>query len=392
VPQTTPPSDAAHQQHTAAAGFMEIAGLPLHSWITAGVTLAILVLVYILLRFVIGRQLKRLAARTSTQWDDIAVGALERLRLWLIGPALVYAAAQSLNLSTDNALLKDLKVLAMIGVGVQILLSAQSAIDASIQVLLKRARTHDGLPDPTLASSASVLRIVAIAVIGVLVILLALDNLGFSITSLITGLGIGGVAVALAVQNILGDLFASVSILLDKPFVVGDSIQVGDKSGTVERIGIKTTRVRATTGEELIFANTDLLTSRVQNFKRMRERRVSFIVQLVYDTAPDKLTRMPGIVRSAVEAQQNVRFDRCHFRSFGANGLEFECVYFVLTPSYTAYMDAQQAINLDITRGCAAGSMQIAPNGQPFARATPAPPQSTSTTLGPKPPTPEQKG
>jgi small-conductance mechanosensitive channel len=177
---------------------------------------------------------------------------------------------------------------------------------------------------------------------------LALDNLGVNVTALVAGLGVGGVAVALAVQNILGDLFASLSIVLDKPFVLGDFIIVGELLGAVENIGIKTTRVRSLSGEQLIFSNNDLLNSRIRNFGRMAERRVVFQLGVVYGTPKAKLEQIPAIIRSAIEAQQQTRFDRSHFAGYGDFSLDFENVYYVLDRDYNVYMDIQQAINLEI--------------------------------------------
>jgi len=345
---------------------------PPHVWIEAGATLAVLLLVIWVMRtWVLGR-LEKLTAKTPGKWDDVIVEVLQRIHVWLIFPALLYAATQAPQdpaLELPGALIKGLRLAALIGVGVQLLISAQRIIDASLQAVLRRSRTQDGGPDPTLATSLGIIRVIIVGAIGIVVVLVTLDNLGFEVKSLLTGLGIGGIAIALAVQNILGDLFGSLTIVLDKPFVVGDSIQVGDKSGTVERIGIKTTRVRAQSGEELIFANSDLLTSRVQNFKRMRERRVSFVIALVYDIAPDKIAKAPGLIKAAVEKQPELRFDRSHLRSFGLNGLEIESVYFVRSADYMAYMDAQQAINLEILREFIAAGIEFAPNGQPFSRA-----------------------
>jgi small-conductance mechanosensitive channel len=177
---------------------------------------------------------------------------------------------------------------------------------------------------------------------------LALDNLGIEVTALIAGLGIGGIAVALATQNILGDLFASLLIVLDKPFVLGDFIVVGDFVGHVEKIGLKTTRLRSLSGEQLVVSNNDLLQSRLRNFKRMIERRVLFTVGVTYDTPLEKLAAVPGMIREIIESQPDVRFDRSHFKEFGSYSLNFETVYFVLSPEFGRYMDRQQAINLAI--------------------------------------------
>ena len=178
--------------------------------------------------------------------------------------------------------------------------------------------------------------------------LLALDNMGVDISTLVTGLGVGGVAVALAVQNVLGDLFASLSIVLDKPFVIGDFLAVGDLVGNVEQIGLKTTRVRSLSGEQLIFSNADLLQSRIKNYGRMMQRRILFTIGVTYQTPREKLENIPTILREAIESQKNVRFDRSHFARYGDFSINFESVYFVTVPTYNTYMDTQQAINLRI--------------------------------------------
>lgn len=190
-------------------------------------------------------------------------------------------------------------------------------------------------------------RLLLVVIAGILI----LDNLpGVEITALVAGLGIGGVAIALAVQSILSDLFASLSIILDKPFVLGDFIIVDTHMGSVEYIGLKTTRVRSLSGEQLVFANSDLLQSRIRNFKRMAERRVVFEVSVTYQTPYEKLAAIPGWIEGIVTCQKPVRFDRAHFQDFGDYALRFEVVYYVLDPDYNRYMDIQQAINLGIYR------------------------------------------
>jgi small-conductance mechanosensitive channel len=183
-----------------------------------------------------------------------------------------------------------------------------------------------------------------------LVTLLILDNMGLNVTALVASLGIGGVAVALAAQNILGDLFASLSIALDKPFVLNDFIIVDDLMGTVEHVGLKTTRIRSLSGEQIVLANNDLLKSRIRNYGRMSERRAIFSIGVTYDTPADALEALPGVIRAAIEAQPGVRFDRAHFKGFGVHSLDFEAVYYVLDPGFTTYMDVQQAINLRLVR------------------------------------------
>ncbi len=199
-------------------------------------------------------------------------------------------------------------------------------------------------------NAISLIRFVGRVAVWSVAILLMLSNLGIDVTALVAGLGIGGIAVALAAQNILGDLFASLAIILDKPFEVGDFIIIGAEMGTVERIGIKTTRIRSLTGEQLVVANADLLGSRVHNYKRMQERRVVFSIGVTYETPAEKIEQLPGLLKEIVEARERVRFDRAHFKSYGDFALVFEIVYWVLDPDYNLFMDIQQTINLEILK------------------------------------------
>jgi small-conductance mechanosensitive channel len=182
----------------------------------------------------------------------------------------------------------------------------------------------------------------------VVVVLIGLSNLGVDITALIAGLGVGGIAVALAAQNVLGDLLASLSIVLDKPFVIGDFIVAGDYKGTVENIGIKTTRLRSLSGEEIVLSNKDLLESRIQNFKRMWRRRVVLKVGVIYSTTAEVLEKIPVWMKAIVTSEAKLDFDRCHFSGFGASSLDFEMVFFVNDSDYNLYMDIQQRVMLSI--------------------------------------------
>jgi small-conductance mechanosensitive channel len=175
-----------------------------------------------------------------------------------------------------------------------------------------------------------------------------LDNLGFKISAVIAGLGIGGIAVALAAQTILGDLFSYFVIFFDRPFEVGDFIIVGDYMGSIEYIGIKTTRVRSLGGEQLVFSNTDLTNSRIRNYKRMEKRRVLFSLGVVYQTSTEQIKEVPGIIKQAIENVDGTIFDRAHFSSYGDFSLNFEIVYYVLSGDYNKYMDIQQEINFQI--------------------------------------------
>lgn len=229
---------------------------------------------------------------------------------------------------------------------------AQAAFWASLAVRLWLAHqvAVKQQTDAGAATTMSVLGFFAQLALWSLVVLLALENLGFNITTLLAGLGIGGVAMALAAQGILGDVFASVTIALDKPFAIGDFITLDDVAGTVEHIGLKTTRLRSLSGEQVVVSNTDLLKGRVHNFKRLSERRVEFTIGVAYDAPASKLAMIPAIIREAVTSQPKARFDRAHFKKYGESALIFESAFYFSDPDYNHYMDTQQAINLAIYR------------------------------------------
>jgi small-conductance mechanosensitive channel len=220
----------------------------------------------------------------------------------------------------------------------------------AISMWLGRQRSTRSAEDPAAVTTLTGLSYVARLAIWSAALLLTLENLGVDVTALVAGLGVGGIAIALAIQNVLGDLFGSLSIALDKPFVIGDFIIVGDMLGTVERIGLKTTRVRSLSGEQLVFSNSDLLGSRIRNYKRMQERRVPFTVGVTYQTPVDELERIPGLARECIESTPNTRFDRAHFKEFGDSSFVFEFVYYVGSRDYNEYMDAQQSVNLGLCR------------------------------------------
>ncbi|SMF47564.1 mechanosensitive ion channel family protein [Pseudobacteriovorax antillogorgiicola] len=183
-----------------------------------------------------------------------------------------------------------------------------------------------------------------------LAFLILFDNFGFNVATLIAGLGVGGIAIGLALQTVLGDVFASFAIGLDKPFEIGDFVILGDFLGTVERVGLKTTRIRSLGGELLIFSNSDLINSRIRNYKKMRERRIVFKFGVTYDTDQSQLEDIPSTVKSIIDEVEGTRFDRAHFQQFGDFSLDFEVVYYVLNPDYNTYMDTQQKINFELRR------------------------------------------
>ena len=198
------------------------------------------------------------------------------------------------------------------------------------------------------ATTLDALGLIAKIALWVILGLIILDNLNVEISTLVTSLGIGGIAVALALQNILGDLFSSLSIALDKPFVIGDFVVVDDFEGDVEDIGLKSTRIRSLSGEELVFSNTDLLNSRIRNYKRMEKRRISFTIGVVYGTPVEKLELIPGMIEDIITPLETVDFDRAHFKTLGDFSLDFGVVYYVLVPDYVSYLDIHQVIILEI--------------------------------------------
>lgn len=318
-------------------------GNTLLRWVIA---LAVAVVVYVALRVVrkaLRSRVRDAATRTRNGVDDVIVAVLAATMTFFFLAAAVFAATHVLALDdTVRSVLRQGFVLILL---VQVLVWGNAAL---VKVLEIYRRQND--LDPTRRTSLSAMSFVGRLVLFSVVLLLALDNLGFEITTLLAGLGITSLAVALALQNILGDLFASLSILFDKPFEVGDFIVVGDYQGTVENVGLRTTRLRSLSGEQLVFGNHDLLASRIRNYKRMQERRVVFALGVEYGTRAEKLERIPALAREAIEKQQDTRFDRAHFKSFGAFSLDFEIVYYMLNADYAAFMDTQQAINLRLYR------------------------------------------
>lgn len=308
--------------------------------LAATVAVGMVVLLNLLRRLATGR-LAQSAKRTVTRYDDGIVTVLSRTRQWFVLTLAIWLGTLVLDLpETWSDVLW--KIMAIV-------LFAQIGIWAGAAVVWALEERYAGPDvDPAHRTGLTLLRLMALLVVWSAVVLLALSNVGVDVTALVAGLGVGGIAIALAVQNILSDLFASVSIVLDKPFVVGEFIIVGSEMGTVDNIGLKTTRIRSLGGEQISFANADLLSSRIRNYTRMEQRRVVFSIGVVYETPREKLTLIPQIIREAVEAQEKVRFDRCHFAAYGDFSLNFETVYIVLDRDYNVHMDILQQVNLRI--------------------------------------------
>lgn len=307
-----------------------------------------------LLRLLLVRRSRKLAEHFASETGRSMVDVLASTRSWFLLLLSLYLASLTLELAPKTS--RAVQAVAIIGFLIQAAIWGTALMNLAITRYVRSKMETDAASVTTIAALGFLGRVALWAIVA----LLALENLGVDVTALVAGLGVGGIAVALAAQNVLGDLFSSLSIVLDKPFVLGDSISVGADSGTVEKIGLKTTRVRSVSGELLIFSNTDLLQSRIRNFKRMRERRALFTVGVTYATGYEKLTALPGLLREAVEAQSNVRFDRAHLKECGGSAINYEVVYFVLTPDYLPYMDIQQAINLRLLKKFAEEQIEFA--------------------------------
>lgn len=317
-------------------------GNPLRSWLLAAATAIVVFIALWAAKRLLVRYVAKLSRKTKTYIDDVIRESIARTRTFFVVFVSLYAGSGVLFMTDDVA--RTINRIVGLVIIVQIGIWGNTAIRTVIDSEAKRRMATD----PNSVTTLGALGFVGRLLMWALLVLMALDNFGYDVTALLAGLGIGGIAVALAVQNILGDLLGSLSIVLDKPFEVGDFIIVDDKLGTVERVGLKTTRIRALSGEQLVFANSDLLSARIQNYKRMFERRAVFTIRVKYGTPRHLIEKAAQIIRAAIEAQELARFDRAHFASYAESALLFEAVYYVKEPGYNEYMDTQQAINLHI--------------------------------------------
>lgn len=338
---------------------------PLSDWLVAvGVAVAILLFAWLLQRLLV-RRLSRIAERTATKLDDALVDAARSTKLWLLFFIAVYLGSQYLDLGkkTEGVLDKLATVATLLQVGLW--------LAALLDYWVANSRRRAAATDLGAATSLSALSFIGKLLLWLVMLLFILDNLGINVTALVASLGIGGIAVALAVQNILGDLFASLSIVIDKPFVIGDAINVDSYTGTVEHVGLKTTRIRADTGEQLVFSNSDLLKARLRNYKRMSERRVVLTLDVEFATAPDTAERIPALLRELIAAQPNVRVDRIHLKAIQDSAWRYEIVWWMLVPDYALYMQTRQNVLLGIVRRFAAEGIVIAFPSQSLRLDTP---------------------
>jgi len=320
----------------------ELWGNPLAAWAIGALALAGSILAFLLARRIVVGRLRRLADRTAVAWDDVVVAVLERSSVWLfalIAADLVARATLELTPSATRALDAVATVALFVQVGIWVLAGVARGV-------VRWAQEADGAQRTASAAIIFLARLVVWSI----VLLLILSNLGVEVGALVAGLGVGGIAAALAVQSALGDLFAGFAIYLDRPFDIGDFIIVDDVLGTVEKIGIRSTRIASLGGEAIVFPNGKLVGSVIRNYRRMEERRIVFHLGVLFSTPADDLDAAPGLIREVIESREDARFDRAHFARFDESSLVLEVVYYVLSRDYNQYMDAQHAINLGIVR------------------------------------------
>ena len=329
-------------------------GNPLREWMISVVILLGTLGLLFVARHLFRSRLQKIAAATGSTYLNVAAYVVGRSKGWFLILIAVNLSLRSINASETFDLVFGR--LLIVGMLIQFGIWAGAGLGRFMQ-LRREAQLEE---DAGAVAAMDIVSFLFRVGIWALVFLLALDNVGVDITALVAGLGIGGIAIALAAQNIISDLFASLSIVLDRPFVLGDFLAIDDFYGNVEKVGLKTTRVRSLSGEQLVFSNNDLLNSRIRNYGQMVERRIVFALGVVYQTTHKQLEQIPGIIEDVIVKQDLARFDRAHFRAYGDYSLNFEIVYYVESSDYKLYMNIQQAVNLEIFRRFAEAGIEFA--------------------------------
>ncbi len=286
---------------------------------------------------------KKTSKKTKIKWDDLAIDFISAINWQFYAYVSFYVAASILIL--PEIIDRVIWILLLIFVIFYVSQGLVRVVDYFTNEQIKKRKKSD---DPANSSMIKTFGIIFKIVIYALALLMVLANLGIEITPLVASLGVGGIAIAIALQSVLADLFAAFAIYFDKPFKEGDFIIVGNDMGTVKNIGIKTTRIQSLGGQELIISNSELTSARVNNYKRMEERRIAFNIGVEYSTSTAKLKKINNIIKEAVSSTKYARFDRTHFKEFGNFSLNYETIYHVTSPDYNIYMDVQQEINFKI--------------------------------------------
>ncbi len=315
-------------------------GNTVNDYIIAASVFIVSVLLLKIFKQIVLIRLRKFSEKTETRLDDIVLAIVD-----VRWPFFVFVSLYiSFRIITVPAVIsRVVEYILLIVITYYVGKALQKLIEYMIH---RKAEKEGGVREAS--SMLDALGVIAKITLWITAFLFIISNLGYNISTLLTGLGIGGIAIAFALQNVLADIFASISIYLDKPFVVGDFIMIGTDMGEVRKIGIKSTRLKTLQGEELIVSNKELTEARVNNFKKMERRRVVFSIGVTYDTSSKKLKDIPGIVKGIIDKIELADFDRAHFKSYGDSALTFEIVYYAGTSDYTAYMDIQQGINLQI--------------------------------------------
>lgn len=351
----------------------EMLGNPMSSFVVASVALVLVTIAMWIVKTVIISRLNAWAKQTTTDVDDFVIGLLNQVGLGTYLLVSVYIASQSLIL--PGSITRILHLLFVVVLTFKVIQVLQQALQFFLGKWMGRTETED----PTATVAAKNLGIIVKVVLWIGGVMFLLDNLGIDVTAAIAGLGITGIAVALAAQTLLKDTFAAFCIFIDKPFKVGDAISVDDLVGTIEYVGFKTTRVRSLGGEQLIFPNSQLTDNRVRNFKRMEQRRIVFKIGVIYQTPADKVREIPVILKQIIDSTPDTKFDRAHFLNYGDFALIYEVVYFVLKPDYLVYANAQQEINFRLMDEFAKRGIEFAyPTQQIFVTSTGQPPPAKS--------------
>ncbi len=284
-------------------------------------------------------QVQKFTKRTNNRYDDLLTSLIEKFLIPWLYIFANYSIIQQLKLhpTLDRVLDGAMAFVTMY--------YAVRLVNFMIQVMIAGYMRRRGESEDRIKHLSGMLNVLK-AFVWVIGLLTLARNFGFDVSTLLASLGVGGIAIALASQAILGDLFSYLVIFFDKPFEIGDFVILGpDTLGTIEYIGIKTTRIRSLSGEQLIISNTNMTNSTIRNYKRMEQRRVVFKVGVIYQTDYSLLQRIPAMLKEIVqEQQQNVRFDRAHLQEYAPFSINFEVVYIVQSPDYNQFMDIQQAI------------------------------------------------
>jgi len=321
---------------------VEILGNTVQDYLIALVAFVVLVIVFKMLQWMVLAKLAKLAEKTKTDIDDTLITIVRSLKPGFYYFVAFYFASKYLVFSSLGT--QIINMVLLVWVALQVVIALQILIDYVIEKKFADL-DGDGEPDNGIVSFMSGM---VKSLLWVVALLMVLSNLGINVTGLMAGLGVGGLAIAFALQGVFSDLFAAFSIYLDKPFKVGDYIVVGAHSGNIEKIGIKSTRIRALQGEEIVISNQELTSARIQNFKKLEERRISTQFGVTYNTPTEVLKKIPGIIEKIVNEEKSMRFVRAFFTTFGDFALLFDLVYYIESDEYADYLAAQQQMNFKI--------------------------------------------